>query len=176
MRRVAPHPWKLIFIREETLLRSVSAPQLGNLTLIRDEIISKHQASLSRPLPSFLETATWSSDHFTATAGETHVKSTRLPYTVRWCHVASSLTRPRFTIRLSRTIRSLATGTRLRGPMKSRILYEFLPSRMTESDSGLAPCLDPPKEGRKCLMSPPILESQGCHLIPLYYVLCCSST
>ena len=37
------------------------------------------------------------------------------------------------------------------------------------------PCT-PPKGGRGCLMSPPpCLESQGCHLIPLYYLLSCSS-
>ena len=34
---------------------------------------------------------------------------------------------------------------------------------------------DPPKGGRGCLMSPPCLESQGCHLIPLFYLLSCSS-
>ena len=33
----------------------------------------------------------------------------------------------------------------------------------------------PPKGSRGCLMSPPCLESQGCHLIPLYYLLSCSS-
>ena len=33
----------------------------------------------------------------------------------------------------------------------------------------------PPKGSRKCLMSPPCLESQGCHLIPLCYLLSCSS-
>ena len=33
----------------------------------------------------------------------------------------------------------------------------------------------PPKGGRGCLMSPPCLESQGCHLIPLFYLLSCSS-
>ena len=31
------------------------------------------------------------------------------------------------------------------------------------------------KGGRGCLMSPPCLESQGCHLIPFYYLLSCSS-
>ena len=36
-------------------------------------------------------------------------------------------------------------------------------------------CLYPPKGGRWCLMSPPCLESQGCHLIPLCYLLSCSS-
>ena len=35
--------------------------------------------------------------------------------------------------------------------------------------------LSPPKGGRGCLMSPPCLESQGCHLIPLCYLLSCSS-
>ena len=29
--------------------------------------------------------------------------------------------------------------------------------------------------GRGCLMSPPCLESQGCHLIPLYNLFSCSS-
>ena len=33
----------------------------------------------------------------------------------------------------------------------------------------------PLKGGRGCLMSPPCLESQGCHLIPLCYRLSCSS-
>ena len=33
----------------------------------------------------------------------------------------------------------------------------------------------PSKGGRRCLMSSPCLESQGCHLIPLYYLLSCSS-
>ena len=33
----------------------------------------------------------------------------------------------------------------------------------------------PPKGGQGCLMSPPCLKSQGCHLIPLYYPLTCSS-
>ena len=32
-----------------------------------------------------------------------------------------------------------------------------------------------PKGGRGCLMSPPCLESQGCHLIPLCFLLSCSS-
>ena len=31
------------------------------------------------------------------------------------------------------------------------------------------------KGGRGCLMSPPCPESQGCHLIPLCYLLSCSS-
>ena len=42
----------------------------------------------------------------------------------------------------------------------------------------VSPCLflfQPPKGGRGCLMSPPCLESQGCHLIPLCYLLSCSS-
>ena len=33
----------------------------------------------------------------------------------------------------------------------------------------------PPKGGLGCLMSPPCLKSQGCHLIPLYYLLSCCS-
>ena len=37
------------------------------------------------------------------------------------------------------------------------------------------PAAAPPKGGRGCLMSPPCLESQGCHLIPLCYLLSCSS-
>ena len=32
-----------------------------------------------------------------------------------------------------------------------------------------------PKGGRVCLVSPPCLESRGCHLIPLCYLLSCSS-
>ena len=34
---------------------------------------------------------------------------------------------------------------------------------------------EPPKGRRGCLMSPSCLESLGCHLIPLYYLLSCSS-
>ena len=33
----------------------------------------------------------------------------------------------------------------------------------------------PRKGGRGCPMSPPSLESQGCHSIPPYYLLSCSS-
>ena len=33
-----------------------------------------------------------------------------------------------------------------------------------------------PKGGRESLMSPSCLKSQGCHLIPLFYLLFCSST
>ena len=44
------------------------------------------------------------------------------------------------TIRLSRTIRSVATGTQWSWPMKSHTVYcELLPGRMTESDSGPRP-------------------------------------
>ena len=32
---------------------------------------------------------------------------------------------------------------------------------------------DPPKVGQRCVMSPSCLESQGCHLIPLFYFLSC---
>ena len=35
--------------------------------------------------------------------------------------------------------------------------------------------LNPPKGGWGCLISPPCLESQGCHLIPLCCLLSCSS-
>ena len=49
------------------------------------------------------------------------------------------LFRSRFTIRLSPTIRSVATGTQWSGPMKSRIVHQFLPSRATESDCGSGP-------------------------------------
>ena len=34
---------------------------------------------------------------------------------------------------------------------------------------------DAPKGGQGCLISPPCLESQGCHLVPLYYFLSCFS-
>ena len=40
-------------------------------------------------------------------------------------------------------------------------------------------CVSSPKDGRECLMSPPPslpppgLESQGCHLIPIYFLLSC---
>ena len=37
----------------------------------------------------------------------------------------------------------------------------------------LCVCFCPPKGGRGCLMSPSCLESQGCHLIPLSYLLAC---
>ena len=33
----------------------------------------------------------------------------------------------------------------------------------------------PQRKARGCLMSPPSLESQGCHLIPLCYLFSCSS-
>ena len=33
----------------------------------------------------------------------------------------------------------------------------------------------PPKGSRGCLMSPPCLESRGCYLVPLCYLLSCSS-
>ena len=36
-------------------------------------------------------------------------------------------------------------------------------------------CLFPPKRSRGCLMSPLCLEFHGCHLIPLYYLISCSS-
>ena len=42
-------------------------------------------------------------------------------------------------IRLSRTMRSVATGTQWSGPVKSIIVYELLPSRATESDSRSEP-------------------------------------
>ena len=42
-------------------------------------------------------------------------------------------------IRLCCTIRSVTTGTRWSGPMKSRIVYEFLPSHTTEYDGGSGP-------------------------------------
>ena len=41
--------------------------------------------------------------------------------------------------RLSRTIRSIATRTHWSGPIKSRIVNKFLPSRTTESDGGSGP-------------------------------------
>ena len=37
------------------------------------------------------------------------------------------------------------------------------------------PLLQAPKGSRGCLMSPLCLESQECHLIPLYYLLSCAS-
>ena len=48
-------------------------------------------------------------------------------------------------------------------------------SRSVYSHTCYAYCQGPPKGGRGCLMSPPCLESQGCHLIPLCYLLSCSS-
>ena len=45
------------------------------------------------------------------------------------------------TIRLSRTIEPVATGTQWSGPVKLRIVYEFLASRTTESDRGSEPVL-----------------------------------
>ena len=42
-------------------------------------------------------------------------------------------------IRLCRSIRSVTTGTRWSGPMKSRIVYELLPSRTTEYYGGSGP-------------------------------------
>ena len=38
-----------------------------------------------------------------------------------------------------------------------------------------SPSTLPRKGGRGCLMSPPCLESQGCHLIPLCYLVSCAS-
>ena len=61
---------------------------------------------------------------------------------VLWKHTAlcilscQSYLRPQSTMRFSRTIRSVATGTQWSGPMKWRIVYEFLPSRRAESVSG----------------------------------------
>jgi len=49
------------------------------------------------------------------------------------------LFRPWSTIRPSRTIQSVATVTQWNGPMKSRIVYEFLPSHTTEYDGGSPP-------------------------------------
>ena len=46
-------------------------------------------------------------------------------------------------------------------------------ARKTYNTSYFPAC--PPKGGRGCLMSPPCLKSQGCHLIPLCYLLSCSS-
>ena len=45
--------------------------------------------------------------------------------------MTSDSTRPRSTIRLSRTISCYGSG-----PMKSRVVYDILPSCMTQSDSG----------------------------------------
>ena len=56
----------------------------------------------------------------------------------RMC-VTTDRLRPRSTIRLSRTIRSVATENQWSGPIKLRILSEFLPSRRTESDGGSGP-------------------------------------
>ena len=47
--------------------------------------------------------------------------------------------RPRSTIRLSPTIRSVATETQWSRSMKLRIVYEFLLCRTTETDSGSGP-------------------------------------
>ena len=46
-------------------------------------------------------------------------------------------------------------------------------ARKTYNTSYFPAC--PPKGGRGCLKSPPCLKSQGCHLIPLCYLLSCSS-
>ena len=46
-------------------------------------------------------------------------------------HCAS---RPQSTTGLSRTVRSVATGTQCGRPMKLHIVHEFMPSRRTESD------------------------------------------
>ena len=43
------------------------------------------------------------------------------------------------------------------------------------SDFGHRMPSEAPKGGWGCLMSPPCLESQGCHLIPLYYLFSCFS-
>ena len=46
---------------------------------------------------------------------------------------------PVSAIRLSRMMRSVATGTECSGTMKSCIVLEFLPSRMIQSDNESGP-------------------------------------
>ena len=60
---------------------------------------------------------------------------------VKQSHITSHLwvLKPRSTIRLSPTIRSVATETQWSRPMKVRIVYEFPRRRTTETDSGLGP-------------------------------------
>ena len=48
---------------------------------------------------------------------------------------------------------------------------EEIPGTASELLPLLFPLLSPSKGGRECLMFPPCLESQGCHLIPLCYLL-----
>ena len=72
------------------------------------------------------------------------------------------------------------------------LCHEFLSNDPMYSNEGIRPgeyinCVFGPflkfmsedqnllEKGRGCLMSPPCLESQGCHLIPLCYLLSCSS-
>ena len=56
---------------------------------------------------------------------------------------------------------------------RSRSQWRLIQSHLTMST--ISTELLPPKGGRGCLMSPPCLESQGCHLDPLCYLLSCSS-
>ena len=56
----------------------------------------------------------------------------------------------------------------------SKALHLFQADHQKQYTSSL-PMRQPPKGGRGCLMSPPCLESQGCHLIPLCCRLSCSS-
>ena len=68
---------------------------------------------------------------------------------VKQSHITNHLwvLRPRSTIRLSRKIRSVATETQWRRAMKLWIVYEFLLSRTTETDSGSWPSAKARKAG-----------------------------
>ena len=52
------------------------------------------------------------------------------------------------------------------------LAHDFVASHIWEKCPVL---LQPPEQRPGCLMSPPCLESQGLHLIPLYHLLSCSS-
>ena len=58
------------------------------------------------------------------------------PSSLRMVHKSVRLLRPKSTLILSRTIRSVATGTQWSGPTKSPIEYELMPGRAIESDGG----------------------------------------
>ena len=60
-------------------------------------------------------------------------------------------------------------------PISRRIQYKIALTCFNIVSGTTPPNLSPPKGGRGFLMSPACLESEGRHLIPLYYLLSCSS-
>ena len=60
-------------------------------------------------------------------------------------------------------------------PFFKSIFFEKFGCFMPQTKVLLPSPASAPKGRLGCLMSPPCLESQGCHLIPLYYLLSCTS-